>query len=65
VARTDAARVEVERQEAAKKATDRQLAALQEAAPTETARLAALKAEDDEREEKLRAIGRQLPRWSG
>jgi TonB family protein len=55
-ARAEAARVEAARQEAA----DRQEAARQDTARVEAARLAALQAEATKREEKLRAIGRQL-----
>ena len=58
--RVEAERVEAERQEAAKQAAARQAAPRVEAARIEAARLAALQAEAEKREERLRAIGRQL-----
>ena len=69
-ARVEAARVESERQEAARQEAERQTAARQETtrqdsarqdvARAQAARLADKQAEADKREERLRAIGRQL-----
>ena len=64
-ARAEAARVEGERQaaaqqDAARQEGARQDAARQQAALIESARLAAIQAEAEKREERLRAIGRQL-----
>ena len=64
-ARQEAARVEGERQQGERQAAARQDAARQdsarqESARAEAARLAAKQAEADKREERLRAIGRQL-----
>ncbi|MDO8178107.1 MAG: TonB C-terminal domain-containing protein [Undibacterium sp.] len=70
VAQANAARVEAERKELSRQETARQAAAQQEAGRQEAARqaviqieatrLAALQAEAEKRQEKLRAIGRQL-----
>ena len=58
--RGEAERLEGERQGAARQEAARQDAARQEAARAEAARLATKQAEADQREERLRAIGRQL-----
>lgn len=59
-ARGEAERKEASRQESARQAAAQQEAARQQAALLEAARLAALQAEAEKRQEKLRAIGRQL-----
>lgn len=59
-ARQEAARQEAGRQEAARAEAARGEAARQEAGRIEAARLAALQAEAEKREERLRAIARQL-----
>jgi len=59
-ARQEAARQEAARQEAALQEAARQEAALQEAALQEAARVRARQEEEERREARLRAIGRQL-----
>ena len=59
-ARAEAARAAAARAEAARAEGERQEAARQQAALIESARLAAIQAEAEKREERLRAIGRQL-----
>ena len=58
--RIEASRQEATQQEAAKAAAAKADVARQEAARVEAARLAAIQAEAEKREERLRAIGRQL-----
>ena len=59
-ARAEAERKEASRQEAVRQAAAQQEAVRQEATRAEAARSAALQAEEEKRQEKLRAIGRQL-----